>query len=171
MPVKCAWIKREEGATAIEFAFLAFPFFIMLIAIIEISLLMANASILEGAANTAARLIRTGQIQQDADPEAMFQQALCNHARIMDCERIQYMVTPLNNFGEAQDFEPSFDEEGNMEDEDFEAGGSSDIVMIRISYMYRLLTPLVSEFFSDYPNNQRLLMSTVVFETEPYEFE
>jgi hypothetical protein len=165
------WGRRDEGSTAVEFALLSIPFVTFVIGIIEIALLMANASILEGAANDAARMIRTGQAQQSGDAEEAFRDALCNHARIMDCNTFQYDVTTLDSFDAAGEEGPEFDEEGNMEDTIFEAGGSGDIVMIRVSYMYRLLTPLIGNVFSNYPGNRRLLMSTVVLQTEPYEFD
>jgi Flp pilus assembly protein TadG len=166
------WLHREDGATAVEFAFLAVPFFLFVIAIIELALLMANSSILEGATNEAARLIRTGQIQQAADdPEDGFRAALCGHARILDCDRVQFNVSTIARFSEAEEGAATFDEEGNMEDREFNVGGSGDIVMIRVSYLYSLLTPVIGRFFSNYPGNRRLLMSTIIMQTEPYEFE
>ena len=121
------WLRREEGSTAVEFALLSIPFVTFIIGIIEVALLMANASILEGASNDAARMIRTGQAQQSGDAEEAFRDALCDHARIMDCDTFQYDVTVLDSFDEAGGDDPSFDEEGNMEETVFEAGGSGEI--------------------------------------------
>lgn len=167
-----SWRRDESGATAVEFAFLAVPFFIFIIAIIEVALVLAHASILEGAAFTAARQIRVGQVQQAAgDPEDVFRDALCGHARIMDCGAMQYSVTTLENFGEAAEQAATFDDEGNLEDPQFDAGGSGSIVIVRVSYLYRMLTPLVGQFFANYPDNRRLLFSTVILQTEPYEFD
>ncbi|MBU0800811.1 MAG: pilus assembly protein [Alphaproteobacteria bacterium] len=166
------WLKNNEGTTAIEFAILAIPFYLFLIAIIEVALLLANTSILEGAAQDAARLVRTGNIQQNvADPEEAFLAAICDHAIIMDCNLVQYNVTTLDSFDDAAESAATYDEDGNMEDTGFVVGGSGDIVMIRVSYLYPLMTPLIGRFFSNYPGNRRLLMSTVVLQTEPYEFD
>lgn len=164
------WRKDEDGAAALEFAFLSIPFFTFLIGIIEVALMIANASVLEGATYDAARLVRTGQVQQGADPETMFRSALCDHAVILDCDDIQFTVTTLNTFGDAEDAVPTFDEDGNMEEEDFDAGGSGDIVMIRVSYLYEMMTPMLGQLFTNYPGRKRLMMSTVVLQTEPYEF-
>ena len=61
------WFSGTEGTTAIEFALLAVPFFTLIMGIIEMSIMFATASIFEGATGTAARMIRTGQIQQSSD--------------------------------------------------------------------------------------------------------
>lgn len=164
------WKREQDGVAAMEFAFLGIPFFMFIIGIIEVALMMANASIMEGAVYDAARQIRTGQVQQDGDPEAAFRAAICDHAIIMDCDGFEYYVTTLNNFSDADENLPEFDEEGSMEDQDFSAGGSGDVVLIRVSYLYEFMTPWIGEIFTDYPNNTRLMMSTVVLQTEPYEF-
>lgn len=164
------WRKEQDGAAALEFAFLGIPFFFFVIGIIEVALMMANASIMEGAVYDAARMVRTGQVQQNGDPEAAFRAAICDHAIIMDCDGFEYYVTTLDSFSDAEENLPEFDEEGSMENQDFEAGGSGDIVMIRVSYLYQFMTPWIGEIFTDYPNNTRLMMSTVVLQTEPYEF-
>jgi hypothetical protein len=89
----------------------------------------------------------------------------------MDCTDFQFQVTTLDSFSEAQDNVPEFDDDGNLVDQDFDAGGSGDIVMIRVTYMYSFMTPMIGTFFSNYPGNKRMMMSTIVMQSEPYEFE
>ncbi len=64
------WGKNRDGATAIEFAFLAMPYLLLSLGIIELSLMFASESLLEGATSRAARTVKTGQLQQSA-PENM----------------------------------------------------------------------------------------------------
>lgn len=164
--------KGEEGATAIEFAILSIPFVMFLIGIIEISLMIANYSILEASTDSAARMIRTGQVQQgEEEPVDFFRETLCEEAIIMDCSRFQFQVTKLDNFTQAQDNIPEFDDEGNLVDQDFEAGDAGDIILIRVTYMYNFFTPFIGQLFSNYGTNKRLMMSTVVMQNEPYQFE
>ncbi|MCB1555718.1 MAG: pilus assembly protein [Alphaproteobacteria bacterium] len=163
-------MKRHDGATAIEFAFLAIPFFLIIIGTIELSLMAASAYVLQGAVSDAARLVRTGQIQQaQADPEGMFFEALCDHASVLlNCDNLQYSVEPLDSFANAA--QPDIDEDGNLQDAVFNPGGSKEVVLIRAAYRYSLMTPVIGSIFSDYSGNIRLLLSTIVLETEPYEF-
>jgi Flp pilus assembly protein TadG len=53
------------------------PFFLILLTIIDLGLMLANQSLLDGAARDAARLIRTGQVQVAASPITTFQTLLC----------------------------------------------------------------------------------------------
>lgn len=164
------WRKDEDGAAALEFAFLSIPFFIFIIGIIEVALMFASASIMEGAVNDAARLVRTGQLQtMPGDSEQAFLDEICDHAIIMECARFQYFVTTLESFEEADGELPTLDEEGNLEDVGFTLGGAGDVVMIRVTYLYEMMTPMLGNLFTNYPGRKRLMMSTVVLQTEPYE--
>jgi Flp pilus assembly pilin Flp len=170
------WRGEEDGATAVEFALLAVPFMLLVVGIIEMSLMFLAGSLLEGAVNDAARLIRTGQLQtaggSSDDQKEAFLKAVCDHAgMLLDCSRFQYQVIKLDSFND--DITPKFDEDGNLIDKDkfdLDQITSGCIAIVRVMYYYPLLTPLLSTAFSDSPNNTHLLMSTTAFETEPYQF-
>lgn len=166
------WRSDCSAVAAIEFSLMALPFILLVIGIMELSLMFAADSLLHGAVSDAARLVRTGQIQQtDGDPEQMFTDALCHHAgMLLNCDRFQYEVHVLDRFDEA-DLSPVFDEDGNMASSGFDPGGVREIVLIRVSYLYPLMTPMIGNFFADYPGNQKLLLATTVLETEPYAFQ
>lgn len=129
------------------------------------------STLLQGAVADAARLIRTGQLQSDADPETTFQEALCDMAGVlMNCSDFQYQVETLAAFSDA-DMEPETDDDGNLTETPFDLGGVSDVVLVRVVYLYPLMTPAIGAFFADYPGNKRMLMATTVLESEPYDFE
>ena len=77
----------------------------------------------------------------------------------------------LNGFSDFSSYPPSFDDDGNLMSNGFDAGGVDDVVLIRTAYRYPLLTPLLASAFSDSTGNTKLMMSTVVLETEPYDVE
>ena len=164
------WGRGTEGTTAIEFSLLAVPFMFFVMGIIELSMMFLGEAVLNGAVYDASRAIRTGQAQQSADPETTFTNVLCNHAQaLMDCANLEYQVETLDSFSDA-DLAPQLDEDGHMIVPPFDAGGVSDIVIIRVTYLYPLMTPGIGQFFADYPGNHKLLMATAVFESEPYDF-
>ncbi len=166
------WRACRAGSTAVEFSILAVPFTMFLIAIIELSMYFAASSMMEGAVQDAARRIRTGEVQASSeDPETAFKTALCSqHLYILDCSRFQYDVEVLDDFSDYETITaPQFDEEGKLIVPPFEAGGASDVVMIRVFYLYPMLTPLVGQFFANGPNYTRQLMSTVIIQVEPYQ--
>lgn len=164
------WKICREGVTAIEFSLLAVPFVFFVIGTIELSIMMAANALLDASVADAARLIRTGQVQQtDSDPKEMFKEALCDGASVLlDCETIQYSVETIASFGDANPA-PDVNDDGEMEAPPFDPGGSGDIVLIKTTYLYPLVTPWIGGFFSDYPGNKRLMSSSVVLQTEPYE--
>lgn len=167
------WIKNEEAATAVEFALVAVPFSYILMGIIEMSLMFASMSTLDAATNQAARMIRTGQVQQtEGDPETLFRDTLCAGADVfLNCEGIRYEVINMEGFSNFADYPVSFDEDGNMQTQGFDAGGVNDVILIRTSYKYPLMTPLIGQALADGINNTKVIMSTIVLETEPYDVQ
>ncbi len=167
------WIGNTDGATAVEFALVAAPFTFLLVGIIELSLMFAATNTLLGATNDAARLIRTGQVQQTkGDPEQMFRDMLCQRTNaLLNCDNIQYEVVRMGSFSDFASFPATFDDDGNLLAQGFDPGGVDDVILIRTVYRYPMLTPLVGRLLADGPNNSKLLVSTVVLETEPYDVE
>lgn len=168
------WLHERKGATAIEFSLLAVPFMFSCIALIELSLFFASGSLLESAVQDAARLIKTGQLQQSGgDPEQEFLDAICDRTgMLLDCDSLQYHVVKLDDFNDSSD--PGMDSDGNMSPPElFQLNQitAGCVGLVRIVYPYQFLTPLFGRMWSNYPNNTRLHVSTVVFQTEPYDFE
>lgn len=164
--------RRKDGSVAIEFSLLVWPFVMLTLGIIELSLMYTAESLLEGATSQAARQIKTGQLQQSGaeDIEAEFKTALC--ARIpalIDCDGVQIEAQVMGNFSDYSSMQASFDEDGNFEPAGFAIGGSSDKVLIRAVYYYPALTPILAPLFP-FPGNTRLFVATIVLQTEPYDF-
>lgn len=168
------WIKSEKGAAAVEFALVGLPFITMLIGIVEASLFFATGVVLEGAAGDAARMIRTGQVQNSNNPVQTFEDGLCARVGLLiNCLNLQYevLVVPQNSFNNASTMNPTFDEDGDLVSGGFHPGGASDDVLIRVVYRYEFLTPFLGSIMSKDPSsNMATLMSTVVVKNEPYKF-
>ncbi len=166
------WIRNEDGVTAVEFSLLLAPYVMLVLGILEISLMFLSASLLEGATNDAARLIRTGQLQQSSEaPETVFRDALCSYAMVfVDCNEIDIEVQDMTSFGDFSSFAPSFDSDGNLISSGVSVGGSNDRVLIRTAYRYEMMVPLVGGLLTG-GQGSKLFMSTIVMQSEPYEFE
>ncbi len=164
------WFRRCEGAVAIEFAILFMPFLLITLGIIELSLMFLSASIVEGATDSAARLIRTGKVQQSTgDHEAMFRQALCNYATaLVDCNDMIIEVLPIDSYSDYTG--PSYGADGTMVPQGFDAGGSNDKVIIRVAFRYEMITPIVGTLLNGTDGGTQFI-STIVLQSEPYEFQ
>ena len=166
--------RKEDGATAVEFAFVAVPFTFLLLGIVEISLFFAASNLMHGATSDAARLVKTGQIQQDTsgDPQALFEAAICDHAKVFaDCDKIQYEVITMNDFGAFGNYDPTYDENGDLNSQGFNAGGTNDTVLIRTSYLYEFALPFVKQIFGEGPSGKKRIETTIVLQVEPYDLE
>lgn len=166
------WRKNQDGVTAVEFSLVGVPFVFMVIGIIEMALMFTTQSLLEASTAEAARQVRIGAVQQGGG-EDLFKQELCDYASVfIACEDLQYQVVALDDFGDAQDFpDATFDEDGNLEDQQFDPGGVSDVVMIRTAYKYNITTPMMHAILTNNDGNSRYMLSTIVLQTEPYQFE
>lgn len=159
---------------AVEFALIALPFFILLMGMIEVSLYFAAGTVLEGGAAAASRTIRTGQAQTSADPETVFETALCNHVRAMlNCDNIQYEVIHVDEgtFAGSENYAPEFDADGNLVPSGFATGNSNDVVMVRTFYRYSFLTPFIGAMMTGgVGDNTMVHMAVSVLRAEPYNF-
>lgn len=166
------WLKAKDGTTAIEFSLLAVPYLMLSLGIIELGIMFATASMLEGATSKASRMIRTGQLQQSSspDPQQDFEDELCQYADVLiDCSRVVVEVIPMQSYNDYSNLAPQFDENGDMVSGGFDAGGSNQRVLVRVSYRYQMLTPFIGQLLAP-PIGERLFMSTLVLQSEPYEF-
>lgn len=167
------WWRGNEGVTAVEFSLLALPLVVMVIGTIEIALMFTTQSLLDASTSVAARLIRTGQIQQAGGTEEAFRDALCEFAEILiPCDNIQFQVQDMGDFATAEDAPPpAFDEEGNLEDQGFSPGDINSVVLIRVAYKYSIITPLMQPVLTNRADGSRMMLSTIIMQNEPYEFE
>ncbi len=166
---------EEDGVAAVEFALVSFPFLFLIIGIIEMSLMFTAQSVLEYSNSAAGRLIRTGQLQDLTIEEQidMFEETVCDNASfLMDCDQIQYQVQTVPDYASAQTIPaPEYDEDGLLVDSGFDIGGSSAIVFVRVVYRYPITLPIMQQLLSNYEDEFRMMISTSVLQTEPYDFE
>lgn len=177
------YLRGNDGITAVEFALVITPVMWVLIGIMELSLAFAAGTNLEGATLSAARMVKTGQAQNAVGntSEEVFFNTLCNEARIfVNCDDLKYQVVRLGDnsgFANADGVGMSFDENGDFVDADgnagnqFEAGGISDVVLIRVVYHYDFHTPLMGSIFANNDLGKMTFVSTIVMKNEPYDFE
>ena len=156
--------RDEKGVTAIEFAIVALPFFTLMFAIIETAIVFFVGQALETATADAARLIMTGQAQKQNMSQAQFKQAICDNMRSMiDCGKIKVDVRTYATFS------GSATKPGKDEAPQFAPGEGGDIVVVRASYAWPIVTSLMGLSLADQPDGKRLVAATAAFRNEPFE--
>jgi Flp pilus assembly protein TadG len=162
--------RDKKGATAIEFAIVALPFFTLLFAIIEHSLLFFGAQVLDNALMQTARLIRTGQAQTQWLSEAQFRNLVCAEINfVMDCgDRLKIDVRTFANFGGVTPNSPLNSDGDFSGDFNFNMGAGGDIVLVRIFYSWPVVTPMFSDSVSNMSDGSFLLSASAAFRNEPF---
>jgi Flp pilus assembly pilin Flp len=133
--------KNTSGVTVIEFAFIVPLFFMMLGIIIETGLMMFTEYVLQTSVQDAARLVRTGQAQDQKLTAAQFKTKICRIAKIiMDCENkvTVYMKSGIT-FGDLAADTTTYMTVGKKPDgtyppTTFECGKSQEVIQLIATY-------------------------------------
>jgi Flp pilus assembly protein TadG len=159
------FLRDKKGAVSIEFAFCALPFFILFMGIIETAVIFTYSLVLDGAVIDASRTVRTGEAQESVDALDTFETSLCASLySVISCDKVNFKVKTFSDFTNIE-FETLYDEDGNPLPNEFDPGTAGDIVVVRVSYSWNIITPILSSLYGSDPLN---LVSTSVFRTEPY---
>ncbi|WEX77528.1 pilus assembly protein [Sinorhizobium numidicum] len=177
----------RQGATAIEFAVLALPFFVIVFASIETFVAFAGEQLLANATDTLARKIRTGEIRLGTTTPEQFRQAFCDEISILmpcsatevtDAEKLHLdirEITDLTNFPEAvprvgSASSSDLDTSGFQ----FAPGGPKAFTMVRAYYRWEVITDLIRPYVtnlrpagSSMPRDF-LMVATATFRNEDY---
>ncbi|HWW24390.1 MAG TPA: TadE/TadG family type IV pilus assembly protein [Caulobacter sp.] len=157
--------RADDGATAIEFAFVAIPFLILVFAIIELGLTFLVSMSLENALMVVDRTIRTGELQTKGADPAAFKQSVCGQMSWLGgscATSLTLDVRVLPSFAQTSGL-PTPDPKNTC----FDPGGPGSIVLVRGYYKWPLITPLLQEAVAGSPGNRQVTFAAV-FTNEPY---
>ena len=159
----------RRGVTAVEAALVMPAFVLMTFGIIETAMLYFAAAALEGQVGEASRQIRTGKVQKSGDPNAQFRSLLCDKlGGLVRCDDVVIDVRRFNNFNSV-DYPVYVDENGMPIGATFTPGGPGDVVLVRVTYRWQILTPFLGQYLGDGGTTTKKLQSLAVFRNEPYE--
>ena len=161
--------KRNDGAATVELAMIAIPFFSLIFAILEVSLIYLGTSSLDNGLTAAARQIRTGQAQSGNMTDAQFRQLVCDRITpLLACDsRLVIDVRRFGSFGGVV-APPPLDGSGNFAGGNvFQTGAAGDIIIARAYYAWPLVSP-TSYVFSNMTGNQFMLSASTAFRNEPF---
>jgi len=161
--------RGTSGTAAIEFSLIALPFFSLMFAIFDASLIYFSTSALENGVSSAARLIRTGQAQTAALTQAQFRTLVCNNiAPLLACDgRLMLDVRKYNSFGTIAS-PPALDGNGNFTNNtQFQMGVAGDVIVVRAFYAWPMFSP-TGYVFSNMSGHNRLVSASTAFKNEPF---
>jgi Flp pilus assembly protein TadG len=163
--------RNTRGATAVEFGLIALPFFGLIAGLLETGLMMFADSALDQATNRAARMIRTGQAQQQNFNTNSFRNEICSGgvATMFDCTKLKIDVRTATDFA-TMNLASQNKPDGTVDDASltYNAGHGSDIVVVRTYYDWPILLNRLATFGEGQDGKTRRLTSTVAFRNEPF---
>ena len=167
-----AFGRDQAGASALEFAIVATPFILTLLAVFEVGLVYFATFDLESATAQGARLVRTGQAQTQGFNATQFKNEVCKFITApITCAGLNLDVRHYSSFSNAgSNLTNPLDANGNLKTNfSYDPGGAGDVVVVRAFYEWPLAAKLPKEIgLSNMSNGDRLLVATAAFRNEPY---
>jgi Flp pilus assembly protein TadG len=170
--------RSQDGATAVEFALVAAPFFGLLVALFQTALVFFASRVLDEVTEEASRYILTGQAQQGNVTQSGFTTYLCTGANtaslvsaLFKCANIMVNVQTYASFGSSSCASPTLNYNGQgavTNSWSYNPGGPNDIVVVEVMYQWPVMLGPLGFNLSNLSNGDRLLMSCAVFKNEPY---
>ena len=167
--------RNRRGSAAVEFAMIATPFFALLFAIIETSLVFFAGQVLETGLQDLARLLYTHQAQDQGMTQAQFKTDLCNRVSVLLTCSVVDVDVKFYAAGSAITITDPIDGGGNYDPSGFTyqtpPAGSTATVVARAFYRWPLIvTGLgynIANISRNTSNSKRLLAATAAFRVEP----
>jgi Flp pilus assembly protein TadG len=184
----------RSGSSAVEFAILALPFFMIVFATIETFVAYNAESVLANTVDIMARKIRTGQITFNSSPakatdmtETEFRKAFCDRIAIAITCGPSEVASPAKLYIDLQSYSSFGSVPGTIPrtstadyaDLDtsgfrFSPGGAGSINMLRAYYRWQITTDIIRPYITNIrPAGQAmptdyLIVSTAAFKNEAF---
>lgn len=146
----------------------AVPFLALVFLMLNTALVFFAQQSLQTATTEAARLIMTGQAQNQSMTATQFQQQVCaNATSLFTCSGIYVNVQTFSTFSSVTMLNPVSNGKFNST-MNFAMGNSGDIELVQVFYEWPLFATALGYNFANVNGNQDLLVASVAFRNEPY---
>jgi Flp pilus assembly pilin Flp len=164
-----------RGTTAVEFALLAFPFALLVFAILEVCIFFAAQQVLANATDNVARQLRTGQLKAADMTAEKLRQLICDHLEVIvasGCPGLAVDLRTAETFAELADIDPPLTGTGDnreLGNTEFHMGLSQQKNMLRVLYPWPVMTNIMQEKMSNLKGNKALLFAANTWQNEPFD--
>lgn len=158
--------RAREGATTVEFAFVALPFLTLVFAIVELGLVFFVSVTLENAVIDTGRKIRTGELQTAGGTAATFKTAVCTEMAWIGAACSDALSLDVRTFAGFSASNTAV-AANQPQTPCWDPGGPGSVVMVRAYYAWPLITPLLETGLKS-SNGKRIVTAVAAFANEPY---
>lgn len=165
--------RSQRGSAAVEFAMVAIPFFAMLFAIFEFSLMFFAGQVLETMTQDTARLLFTNQAQTQGFDAKAFKNQLCAEpgAVLFNCQGgvlLDVQVFPQFSAIPPSALADPIDANGNLKQNfSYSNPAPGSTVVVRAYYQWPLMVNIAGYSLANLAGGQRLLSAIAAFRVEP----
>jgi Flp pilus assembly protein TadG len=166
-------LKSEDGAAAIEFVFVVFPFIYVLGCITETGVMLFTEYVLQSSVQDASRQIRTGGAQGASLDAAGFKSKVCQNIGILvNCgSKVTVYVKPATSFSSLKSSLPGGAMSVGTEagsPQSFNCGQASQPGTVIATYDWTFTFPFMNFLGNINGNTQRRLTAVAIYQNEPY---
>lgn len=176
--------RKQDGAAAVEFALVATPFLSLLAVILQTAMMVWTARNLDDALQRAGRTIYTGQFQKANTGQtdagtllAAMKTSMCGAnaaqaATAFDCSTLKLNVALSGSFAGGSMPTPLDSKTGDWAKgfgTSYACAQPGAIVVFTAAVKYRVAFSFLYVGLPGFSDGARLLQSTAVFRTEPYD--
>ena len=161
----------NKGSAALEFAFVAPVFFVLLMGTMEAALVFFAQATLQNAVTEVGRLVRTGQVQTAGTTQAQFRTKICDAVSpLLSCDsNLQIDVETFGAYGSVNYASPlNPDGTLNSSMNNYSTGSPCAVVLVRAFYTWQVFTPGLDWFLVNMAGDYHLLSAAAAFRNEPY---
>ncbi len=171
------FVRRKDGAAAVEFALVLLPFLALMLGTMETALVFFADQTLQTMVSTGARLIMTGQAYNNGWQAADFKNAVCpagqSYGGMIKCDDLYVNVQTFSSFGSMSYTPPGTSAQNpNLIDTSgfgYNPGSSGSIVLVQFFYQWPITVTLMGlNTLANGPGGTRLLVATAAFRNEPF---
>lgn len=175
----------RKGSAAIEFAFVAPVFFVLLMGTFEAGIMFFAQSALQNGVITTGRLVRTGQTSCFttsngncvAMTEDQFKTQICASAGMLLKNCAGNLILDMRAYAGGFAAVPTDAPLSSNTDsskrtltatDQFTLGNACDVIIVRAYYQWPVATPVLTWFLVNMAGNAHLLAAATAFRNEPF---
>lgn len=163
---------ERDGATAVEFALIAPPFFALLFAIFETTLFLFAQAALQNAANQAARMFMTGQVQNAGTTQSQFQTQICPLvSALFTCSNVMVNVASSSDASGISTTAPTltYNSNGTVSNTwSYSLGTPGQLMVVQLVYQWPIVGIPLGSLLPGLGNGTTEMMGVAAFRVEPY---
>ncbi|MBN9074505.1 MAG: pilus assembly protein [Rhizobiales bacterium] len=167
--------RNRKGATVVEFALLAFPFILLVFAVLESCICFAAQEYMQNITDDLARQLRTGQIRRTISAQD-FRDKVCERLEFFvsdGCPGLNIDLRNFTTFEDASKLRVYITSAGNVFIDggayQFDPGTSQSKNVLRLYYHWPVLTDIMRKRIYNLSDGTTLMFSTAVWQNEPFD--